>query len=66
VSFENYELSKRLFLEVSDDNYYALIMAAMRGADVNNLGKLKREWPEVWEELYKRYNAPGGLLEGES
>jgi hypothetical protein len=43
--------------------FYSLIMAAMRGADTANLAKLKAAWPDVWDELQRRYNAPGGLLE---
>lgn len=45
--------------------FYALLMAAMRQADTDNEEKLRRLWPEVWDELYRRYNAPGGLLPGE-
>ncbi len=45
-------------------NFYALIMAAMRGADSVNLPKLKAAWPEVWNELQARYNAPGGIIDG--
>jgi hypothetical protein len=52
--------------EVVDDNYYALIMAAMRNADTDNLRKLGEAFPEVWTELLKRYDAPSGLLEGET
>ena len=45
--------------------FYGLIMAAMRGADTPNTEKLRAAWPEVWDELYARYHAPGGLLDGE-
>jgi len=45
--------------------FYALIMAAMRRADDKNLAKLKLAWPDVWVELKARYDAPGGLLDGE-
>jgi len=24
--------------------------------------KFKLMWPEVWEEMYRRYHAPGGIL----
>jgi len=37
-------------------------MSAMRQADTYNLTKLQAMWPEIWEELDARYNAPGGLL----
>lgn len=45
--------------------FYALIMAAMRDADDENLQKLKAAWPKVWAELQARYNAPGGMLPAE-
>lgn len=38
------------------------LRAAMLKADSTNLPKLKDVWPDVWEELSVRYNAPGGLL----
>jgi hypothetical protein len=40
--------------------------AAMRLADPDSLAKLKAGWPEVWDELNRRYNAPEGLLPGET
>ena len=45
--------------------FYALIMAAMRQADSDNIEKLKSIFPDVYTELKTRYNAPGGLLPGE-
>lgn len=45
--------------------FYALIMAAMRQADDNNLWKLRNMWPKVWDELEARYHAPGGELEND-
>jgi hypothetical protein len=48
-----------------DPPFYAIIQAAMRKADTDNLEKLKRCWPEVWKELEARYNAPGGILKGD-
>jgi hypothetical protein len=38
-------------------------MAAMRQADTDNLEKLQASFPETWDELHRRYNAPGGVLE---
>jgi len=49
-------------IALRDESFYALIMAAMRRADTDNLAKLKKAWPEVWQELHKRYNADGGVL----
>lgn len=48
--------------KLTDEPFYALIMAAMRGADDVNLAKLKAAFPDVWEELHARYHAPGGKL----
>ena len=46
--------------------FYALIMAAMRQADTDNLEKLRTVYPNTWEELTTRYSALGGILPGES
>lgn len=45
--------------------FYALIMAAMAQADTENAAKLQFLFPDVWEEVKERYNAPGGMLESE-
>ena len=45
--------------------FYALIQAAMRQADTDNLVLLQEAWPRQWEDLQMRYNAPGGILEGD-
>ncbi|CAG0947788.1 hypothetical protein ANRL1_04556 [Anaerolineae bacterium] len=42
--------------------FYACLLSAMRQADTDNLEKLKSAFPEVWDELRARYNAPGGVL----
>ena len=65
-----YEGSRKTYLtglEIAaiDYPFYALIQAAMRKADDNNIAKLKGMYPLVWAELYDRYNAPGGYLPGE-
>lgn len=49
-------------MTLGDVPFYALIMAAMRRADTQNLAKLKDAWPLVWQELDQRYHAPGGYL----
>lgn len=64
MSLYDYKVS--IELESQDFPFYALIMAAMRGADSNNIEKLKYVFPEIWEELKARYNAPGGLLIGDT
>lgn len=64
MSLHAYEQSQNQALR--QVSFYALIMAAMRKADTENLAALQREFPRVWEELTQRYNAPGGLLPGEN
>ena len=51
-------------LEISSKDYpfYALIQAAMRQADTDNLDKLRMAWPDVWQELHARYCALDGKL----
>jgi hypothetical protein len=54
-----------LKLSAADPPFYALIMAAMRKADADNLFNLQRVFPWVWLELRDRYDAPGGKLGNE-
>lgn len=61
MSLYDYEAS----LGLGHPPFYALIMAAMRKADSVNAGRLQRAFPEIWNELQARYDAPGGCLEGE-
>lgn len=42
--------------------FYALIMAAMRQADDDNMVKLKAMFPDTYEELHGRYHSPSGKL----
>ena len=64
MSHYDYEMSKHISAE--DYPFYALIMAAMRQADSGNLYSLREAFPSVLSELQVRYNAPGGLLPGET
>jgi hypothetical protein len=64
VSLHEYLAAKEL--RKLDPPFYGLIMAAMWGADTYNVMKLRAAFPDVWEELNIRYNAPGGLLPTES
>lgn len=64
MSYYEYDYGKNL--EAKDPPFYGLIQAAMRRADTQNLEMLKGCWPEIWKELKERYNAPGGLLKGET
>jgi hypothetical protein len=63
MSYHDYQVSKQVAMY--DFPFYGLIMAAMRKADTDNTVKLRAAFPEVWDELQTRYNAPGGLLESE-
>lgn len=60
MSYFDYEQSKKISME--DPSFYGLIMSAMRQADSINTMKLERAWPDVYNELRQRYNAPGGVL----
>jgi hypothetical protein len=60
VTGYDYEVARAITAQ--DYPFYALIMAAMRRADSVNTLRLRHAFPEVWEELLARYNAPGGSL----
>jgi len=38
----------------------------MRDADTTNAARLRMAFPDTWDELQARYNAPGGLLIGDT
>lgn len=63
MSLYDYERSSAL--DMADEPFYALIMAAMRRADSTNMARLCAAWPDVYNELVARYNAPGGRLESD-
>lgn len=48
-----------------DYGFYGLLMAVMYKADTENTEKLKEGWPEIYDELYRRYHSPGGFLDDE-
>jgi hypothetical protein len=52
------------FLE-EDPPFYGLIMAAMIRADTRNTAILRNAFPEIDEELQRRYDALGGVLDGD-
>lgn len=58
MSYYDYVVSREI--DENDYPFYALIMAAMRKADDNNLKALQNILPDVWQELKERYNLPGG------
>lgn len=55
----------RRSLAISNEPFYALIMAAMRVADSDNLAKLRTIFPGIYDELLLRRNAPAGYLPDE-
>ena len=63
LSLYDYEMSQRI--NARGYPFYALIAAAMRQADTDNLEKLKAMYPIVWQDLRWRYNSPGGVLPSE-
>jgi hypothetical protein len=62
----HYDYLQSQEIATHDYPFYALLMAAMRQADSDNFRIFCDVWPEVVEEMRERYNAPGGLLDGES
>jgi hypothetical protein len=67
MSLHEYQIAQEVNRKADwGEDFYALVMVLMRNADTANQAKLKAAWPEVWAELEQRYNAPGGLLVGES
>lgn len=49
-----------------DPPFAALVMAAMRKADSDNLDRLKAAFPDIAAEFYARFHAPGGMLGDEA
>ena len=64
MSYHEYKMGQ--VVSSKDYPFYALIQAAMRQADTDNIEKLRIAFPQVDEELTLRYNAPRGLLDGET
>lgn len=60
MSRYDYEVAKALYRD--DPPFYGLIMAAMLRADTDNARRLRSQFPETWNELQARYDAPGGIL----
>jgi hypothetical protein len=65
VAVSIYEYRAAMHIEDQGYPFYALIQAAMRKADSDNLEKLKEAFPEVWKEFLERYNNSGGLSNAE-
>lgn len=60
MSLRCYRLAKELAKGYPP--FQVLIMAAMRLAIPDNLDKLRAAFPYIWEEVYRRYGAPDGIL----
>jgi hypothetical protein len=60
-----YDYQVGIQIAIHDYPFYALIQAAMRQADTDNLEKLKAAFPEVHAEFMTRYNSPGGQVTGD-
>jgi len=58
-----FDYKQSLVLGVGDPSFGALVMAAMRKADSRNSEALRKAFPELWDELAQRYDAPGGVLD---
>jgi hypothetical protein len=68
MSLFDYKLSREIAHTGSDrpdPPFYAIVMAAMRRADTQNLGQLKAAFPETYQEFEQRRAANFGLLAGE-
>ena len=63
MSLYDYRVSKEI--SAQDYPFYALLMELIRQADDENTEKIKNAWPDVYEEMRRRYNAPGGELLGD-
>jgi len=63
VTLYDYQKSKEI--AAKDYPFNALIMAAMRQADTNNMALLNLVYPHIYQEFMERYNAPGGMIEGD-
>lgn len=61
----HYDYVKGREIQTKGYPFYALIQAAMRQADTDNLELLRQAFPQVYTELQERYNRPGGLLPGD-
>ena len=56
-----YEQSKHI--SAKGYHFYTLMAALMRAADDRNTDLLRAGWPDIYESLVKRYNAPMGVIE---
>lgn len=62
LSLYDYQLSRQAAAAYP---FYALIAAAMRNADTDNIEKLRAAFPETHRLLTERYNNPAGMSDEE-
>ena len=60
MSLHSYRVSREI--AATDYPFDTLIMAAMSKADSQNQAFLQLAFPQLWAEVYARYNAPGARL----
>jgi hypothetical protein len=60
-----YDYEQSRAIDALRPTFAAIVMAAARKADSDNLALLERCWPEIVSEMRARYDAPGGVLKGE-
>jgi len=65
MSHYDYARSIQIAIAIQNEPFAALIMAAMRQADTRNAERLMHAFPEIWDELWERVEAPDGVLPGE-
>lgn len=65
MNLSDYLIGHHIENDYDSDDFYGVLQGAMRLADTDNLDKLKKAFPEVWEDLLARYNAPEGHLQGD-
>lgn len=60
LSFHAYHCAVKL--NAQDHPFHALVAAAMMRADTKNEALLRWAFPEVWDTLRVRHNAPLGVV----
>jgi len=61
LTLHEYEQSKAI--SAKGYQFYALMAALMRDADTRNTELLRANWPDIYESLQRRYDAPMGVVE---
>ncbi len=57
MSYHDYQIGLLVATEYQVDDYFGLIQSAMRLSPTDeDLAKLVSVYPDVWEELKRRYN----------